>query len=57
MLELAKECKNIVTFSHVSTAYVNSNMPNNSVVEEKVYELPENMDPEKIVQDIISLGP
>ena len=32
-------------------------MPNNSVIEEKVYELPGNMDPEKIVQDIINLGP
>ena len=57
MLDLAKECKNILTFCHVSTAYVNSNMPNNSVIEEKVYELPGNMDPEKIVQDIINLGP
>ena len=57
MLDLAKECKNILTFCHVSTAYVNSNMPNNSVIQEKVYELPGNMDPEKIVQDIINLGP
>jgi len=57
MLELAKECKNILAFTHVSTAYVNSNMPNNSVVEEKVYDLPGNHDPEQIVQDIVNLGP
>ena len=57
MLDLANECKNILTFCNVSTAYVNSNMPNNSVIQEKVYELPGNMDPEKIVQDIINLGP
>ena len=25
MLQLAKECPNILTFTHVSTAYVNSN--------------------------------
>lgn len=42
MLELAKECRNILTYTHVSTAYVNSNMPNNSLVEEKVYDLPGN---------------
>ena len=40
MLELAKECKNALTYTHVSTAYVNSNLPDNSVVEEKVYDLP-----------------
>jgi fatty acyl-CoA reductase len=26
LLNLAKECKNITTFTHVSTAYVNSNL-------------------------------
>lgn len=57
MLELAKECKNILAFTHVSTAYVNSNMPHLSIVEEKVYDLPGNADPEEIVQGIINLGP
>lgn len=42
MLELAKECPNLLAHTHVSTAYVNSNMPNNSIVEEKIYELPGN---------------
>ena len=37
MLELSKACKNIAAFCHVSTAYVNSNMPYDSVVEEEVY--------------------
>jgi len=49
MLELAKECKKILAFTHVSTAYVNSNMPNNTFVEEKVYDMPGNLDPEQIV--------
>lgn len=42
MLELAKECRNILAYTHVSTAYVNSNLPDNSIVEEKVYDLPGN---------------
>lgn len=57
MLELAKECKNILTYTHVSTAYVNSNLPNNSRVEEKVYDLPGNQDPEEIVAKILEMGP
>lgn len=57
MLELAKECRNILSFTHVSTAYVNSNLPNNSQVEEKVYDLPGNQDAEEIVAKILELGP
>lgn len=57
MLELAKECKNILTFTHVSTAYVNSNLPGNSRVEEKVYDLPNNEDPEEYIARICKLGP
>ena len=37
MLELSKACKNIKAFCHVSTTYVNSNLPYDSVVEEEVY--------------------
>ena len=57
MLELAKECKNILAFTHVSTAYVNSNLPGNSRVEEKVYDLPNNEDPEEFIARICKLGP
>lgn len=57
MLELAKDCKNILAFTHVSTAYVNSYMPNNSIIEEKVYDLPGNEDPEEVIDRIIKLGP
>ena len=42
MMNLAKECQNIQAFTHVSTAYVNSNMPDKARVEEKVYDLPGN---------------
>lgn len=57
MLELAKECRNIVTFTHVSTAYVNSCMPDKSQVKEEVYALPGNQDPEEVVRKIVQLGP
>lgn len=45
LVTLAKECKNIITFTHVSTAYVNSNRA--GYVEEKIYDLPDVDDPEK----------
>lgn len=35
MLELAKECKEISIFTHVSTAYVNCTQ--NGLIEEKIY--------------------
>lgn len=57
MLQLAKECRNILAFTHVSTAYVNSNLPDMSKVEEKVYDLPGNQDPEQVIKNIIKMGP
>ena len=57
MLDLAKECLNILAHTHVSTAYVNSNMPHKSIVEEIVYDLPGNQDPEEIINNIVKLGP
>lgn len=36
VLDLALECKNLTVFSHVSTAYVAANMPNKSLIEEKI---------------------
>ena len=59
MLELAQECKNIITFTHVSTAYVNSNKLSrnpgqNVIIEEKVYDLPNNQDPEQVIANILS---
>ena len=57
MLELAQECQNIRAFTHVSTAYVNCNILGNPKIEEKVYDLPGKQDPEKIVDEIMRLGP
>ena len=57
MLELAHECKRLRVFSHVSTAYVNSNILDGSKIEEKVYDLPNGQDPEDVVRQIINMGP
>ena len=56
MLELAKECTNILTFTHVSTAYVNSNQPNQSNVQEKIYSYGTG-DPEDVINAIVAVGP
>lgn len=37
MLELAKSCKKIQAYCHLSTAYVNSNLPHGTEVDEEVY--------------------
>jgi len=37
MLDLAKSCKNIMAYCHVSTAYVNCNLPMNGIYEEIIY--------------------
>ena len=55
MLELAKSCKNLTVHLHVSTAYVNSNTE--GFVEEKVYDLPGNEDPEERINTILKMNP
>jgi thioester reductase-like protein len=57
MMQLAKECKNIIGWCHVSTAYVNCNMDGNSLIDEKIYALEGDLDPEEVVRSIIRLGP
>ena len=42
MLQLAKECRQLEVFTHVSTAYVNCDKFGQ--IEEKVYDLPGGMD-------------
>ena len=55
MLELAKECQKLLVFTHVSTAYANSNRYGH--IEEKVYELEGGQDPEELIASIIKMGP
>ena len=55
MLALAKECKKLEVFTHVSTAYVNSNR--RGFIEEKIYDLPNNEDPEDVIARIQKMNP
>ena len=55
MLELAKDCKKLLSFTHVSTAYVNSNKT--GLIEEKIYDLPGVSDPEEEIAKIQKLSP
>ena len=55
MLELAKECKHLQVFTHVSTAYTNSNKFGR--IEETVYDMDDPRDPEEIIEGIIKMGP
>ena len=43
MLELAHECEQIQVFTHVSTCYVNCNMPG-GLIEEKLYDVEMDVD-------------
>ena len=37
-LELAKTCKKLLVYCHISTAYANSEQPNGSRIKEQVYD-------------------
>jgi len=45
----------VLTFTHVSTAYTNSNRSGR--IEEKIYDLEGGKDPEKLVEEILALNP
>ena len=45
---MAKECKNLLVFTHVSTAYVNCNLTGR--IEEKIYD--ELLDSEAVIKKI-----
>lgn len=51
MLELAKECRKLQVFTHVSTAYVNCNRK--GFIDEKIYSLPDGEDPEEVIAQIL----
>ena len=54
MLELAKECKNLEVFTHVSTCYVNCNR--SGYVEEKVYDTG-HVNVDELVSSIMNMNP
>jgi fatty acyl-CoA reductase len=55
ILELAQECRNLQSLAHVSTAYVNSNRT--GFIEEKIYSLDNNQDPEEVIKEILRMNP
>lgn len=55
MLELAKECRKLEVFTHVSTAYVNSDRK--GFIEEKIYPTDKDLDPEDVINDILRMNP
>lgn len=54
MLELAKECKNIEVFTHISTAYVNCNR--SGYIEEKIYDTG-HVNVDELVRSIMNMNP
>ena len=55
LLSLAKRAKQMHVFTHVSTAYVNSNRT--GYIEEKVYPNPSGKSTDQIVEELMSLNP
>ena len=54
MLKLAKQCKRLKVFTHVSTAYVNCDMKG-GLIHEKIYEQ-DNIDFEQVVSKIMAMS-
>ena len=55
MMELAKECQHLEVFTHVSTAYTNSDRL--GFIEEKVRDLEGGQDPDELMESIQKMGP
>ena len=54
LLDIAKQSVSLESFTHVSTAYVNSNREGQ--IDERVYPVPNNEDPEMLVSRIMRLS-
>lgn len=60
LLQLAAKMTSLKSYVHVSTAYVNVNLPENSSIDERLYPLCVGSQPvshEGVVEDLLSLGP
>lgn len=60
LLQLASRMERLRCFLHVSTAYVNVNLPRGSSIEERIYPLrlgQQLIDHAEIVEDLLSLKP
>jgi fatty acyl-CoA reductase len=57
MLDFAKECRRKPVFHHVSTAYVNSNKPDKTFIDEKIHPYLGPIDFEKKIEMIMQMDP
>ena len=60
LLDLAKECKHLEVYHHISTAYVNGNLPPSTRIQEKIYpyySIDKNKDVEAIVSELQRMDP
>lgn len=55
MMELAKQCRKIEAFCHMSTAFVNSNMAYDTIIDEQIYD--SNQSVERIISQILKMNP
>lgn len=54
MLSLAEQSKSVECFTHVSTAYVNSDQQGK--IAEKIYDLPNGLNPVALVDKIMKMS-
>lgn len=57
MLALAHDCKNLIAIHHVSTIFVNTNLPYGSVIDEEIYPFKEGVDWEEFVFKLSKMEP
>ena len=57
VLDLAHQCEHLIALHHVSTAFVNSNLPNNSVCTEEVLPWVGGEDWEAWIDNLIKMEP
>lgn len=57
ILDLAKQCKNLIALHHVSTAFVNANMPNHSMCREEVLPWSGTEDWEEWLNKVVKMEP
>ena len=57
ILDLAHDCKNLIALHHVSTAYVNTYLPNHCHIAEEVLPFPGGSDWEEWVETLMKMEP
>lgn len=55
LINLAKDCQNLIILTHVSTAYVNCNKPG-GFIEEKIYEDDITYDVEQFIHQVLNMS-